>query len=373
MKILNHINLPETKIYKKISLLGMNKTLCMKLFKLMTRIRLCEEQLEIEYHPADEMKCPVHFCTGEEAVPASLTILLNKNDFLFSHHRSHGYYLSKKAPMKQLFAELYGKITGANAGIAGSQDISYPPKNFYSGAILSGATSIAVGTAIALQMKKKNNNIVVAGFGDAATDEGVFWESLNYASLKKLPIIFICENNNYSTFSPQKNRQSGLSISQKAKSFGVNSKSIFGNDISLVYKNLKDQISKTRNGGGPFLLETFTYRYSGHVGPLSDEFKGYRSQKELKFWKKNCPIKLFETSLKESNIINTAKIKKIKKDILKEIKDCFKFAQKSKFPKLKNWHSLNYANKSPVAQKLLKKLNNKNYDSSQKIVLPKGY
>ncbi len=106
MKILNHINLPETKIYKKISLLGMNKTLCMKLFKLMTRIRLCEEQLEIEYHPADEMKCPVHFCTGEEAVPASLTILLNKNDFLFSHHRSHGYYLSKKAPMKQLFAEL---------------------------------------------------------------------------------------------------------------------------------------------------------------------------------------------------------------------------------------------------------------------------
>ena len=371
--MLNHINLLKIKNYKKVSISGLNKNLCIKLYKLMFRIRLCEELLEKEYHPADEMKCPVHFCTGEEAVPASLSILLNKKDHLFSHHRSHGYYLAKNAPMKQLFAELYGKVTGANSGIAGSQDISYPQKNFYSGAILSGATSIAVGTAMALKMRNKNKNIVVAGFGDAATDEGAFWESLNYASLKKLPIIFVCENNNYSTFSPQKNRQSGLSISQKAKSFGVDSKSIFGNDISLVYKNLKDQVLKTRSGGGPFLLETFTYRYSGHVGPLSDEFKGYRTQKELRFWKDNCAIKLLEISLKKSNIINNVKIKKIKKDILKEIKDSFKFAKKSKFPKLKNWNFLNYASKSPVAEKLLKRADSKKYDSKQKIILPKGY
>ena len=127
-------------------------------------------------------------------------IILEDKDYLFSHHRSHGYYLAKNAPMKKLFAEIYGKETGANSGIAGSQDISFPKNNFYSGAILAGAVSIAAGAAVTLQMNKKNNQVVVAGFGEAATDEGVFWETINYAALKKLPIIFICENNNYSVF-----------------------------------------------------------------------------------------------------------------------------------------------------------------------------
>ncbi|MFL2875808.1 MAG: thiamine pyrophosphate-dependent dehydrogenase E1 component subunit alpha [Candidatus Pelagibacter sp.] len=371
--MLDHSSLPKIKNYKGISLSGITPKLSLKLYTNMMRIRLCEEELEREYHPADQMRCPVHFCTGEEAVPASLIELLESRDYLYSHHRSHGYYLAKKAPMKRLFAELYGKNTGANAGIAGSQDISFPQKNFFSGAILSGATSIAVGSAIALKMKNKNKNIVIAGFGDAATDEGVFWESLNYAGLKKLPIIFICENNNYSTFSPQKNRQSGLSISEKAKSFGVNSKAVFGNDVAKVYKILKDQIINTREGKGPFLLETFTYRYSGHVGPLSDEFKGYRPQKELNFWKNNCPIKLLETYLKKNNLINNKKVKKIKKVLLQEIKDSFKFAKKSKFPKLKNWRSLNYSDQNPLAKKLLKKFDRKEYNVKQKIILPKGY
>src|SRR5713101_480981 len=172
------------------------------LLRFMLRLRMCEEALAREYHPADEMRCPVHFCIGQEAVPAALSVLLTQDDYLFSHHRSHGHYLSKGAPIRAMFAELYGKETGANGGKAGSQDISYRPANFFSGAILAGATAIAVGAALGFQLRGERR-VVAAGFGESATDEGIFWETIGYAALRKLPVIFICENNKYSVFSPQ--------------------------------------------------------------------------------------------------------------------------------------------------------------------------
>jgi len=370
---LNHKDILKIGKYKNISLKNINRNLAIKLYTFMLRLRLCEEAIEKEYHPADEMRCPVHFCTGEEAVPASLNNILKNGDYLFSHHRSHGYYLAKNAPMEKLFAELYGKKTGANSGLAGSQDISYPENNFFSGAILSGATAIATGTALSLTMKKKNNNIVVAGFGDAATDEGIFWESLNYSSLKKLPILFVCENNNYSTFSPQSKRQSGRAIAEKAKAFGVESKSIFGNDVCLVYREMEKAISNARKGKGPFLLETFTYRYSGHVGPLSDEFVGYRSKKEIAFWKKNCPVQLFEEILIKKKYLNKNDIRNIKLKINNEIKNSFIYAKKSDFPTIDSWENLNLSKKTVFADKILKELDEKKFDSDQEIILPKGY
>ena len=370
---MKHKTIVKNFKFKELKLNSMSKILCLKLYKFMQRLRICEEELEKEYHPNDEMRCPVHFCTGQEVVPASLNILLKKNDFLFSHHRSHGYYLSKNAPMKKLFAEIYGKETGANSGIAGSQDISYPENKFYSGAILAGAASIAVGTAIALKKNKKNNQVVITGFGESATDQGIFWESLNYAALKKLPIIFVCENNNYSTYSPQHERQSGESISKRAKAFGVNSKSIFGNHVAEVFSELKKVVSMTRKGKGPFLLETFTYRYSGHVGPLSDDFQGYRTKKEISFWKKNDPIKIFQEALYKKKYLNTRKDSLIKKEIYREIKDSFKFAKNSKFPKPGSWLALNISTKSSSADKILKNIKQKRFDEKQKVILPKGY
>ena len=319
------------------------------------------------------MRCSVHFCSGEEAVPASLNNILESKDYLYSHHRSHGYYLAKNAPMKKLFAELYGKANGANSGIAGSQDISYPKNNFFSGAILAGATSIALGTAISFEMKRKIDSIVVAGFGDAATDQGIFWEGLNYAGLKKLPIIFVCENNNYSTFSPQSKRQGGKSIAERAKLFGVKSKTIFGNDVCLVYRELHKAVLNARKGKGPFLLETLTYRYSGHVGPLSDEFVGYRSKKEISFWKKNCPIVLFEEVLIKKKYLNKNDIKNIKVKINREINESFDYAKKSDFPVIDLLEDLNLSKKTPVADKILKELERKDFDFDQKVILPKGY
>ena len=373
MQLINHNNIFKIIKSKKISLKNINKKRALKLYFFMLKLRLIEEALSEEYHPADEMRCPVHFCAGQEAVPAALNNLLENKDYLFSHHRSHGYYLAKNAPLRKLFAEIYGKETGANSGIAGSQDISYPKNNFYSGAILAGAVSIAIGTAMALQMNKKNNRIVVAGFGEAAADEGVFWESINYAGLKKLPIIFVCENNNYSVFSPQSKRLGGVGISERAKIFGVNSKSIFGNNISLVHSELKKAILNARKNKGPFLLEAFTYRYNGHVGPLSDDLVGYRSEKEISFWKKNCPITLFEKALIKKKYLNKNDIKIMKKKINNEINDSFQYAKKSNFPSLSSWEDMNFSNKSPVADKILKDLEKKDFDESQKIIQVKGY
>ena len=373
MQLINHENILKIIKYKKISLKNINKKIAIKLYFFMLKLRLCEEALSEEYHPADEMRCPVHFCAGQEAVPASLNSILENKDYLFSHHRSHGYYLAKNAPMRKLFAEIYGKETGANSGIAGSQDISYPKNNFFSGAILAGAVSIALGSAITLQMNQKNNQVVVAGFGEAAADEGIFWESINYAGLKKLPIIFVCENNNYSVFSPQSKRLGGGGIAERAKAFGVKSKSIFGNDVCLVHSELYNAILNARKNKGPFLLETFTYRYNGHVGPLSDDLVGYRSKKEISFWKKNCPISLLEEALIKKKYLNKNDIKNMKTKINNEIKDSFNYAEKSNFPVLNSWEDLNYCNRTPVADKILKDLEKTNFDEDQKIIQAKGY
>ena len=340
----------------------------------MKRLRICEVELEKEYHPADQMRCPVHFCVGQEAIPAALSEILNENDYLFSHHRSHGYYLAKNCPTKYLFAELYGKKTGANGGLAGSMDLSYPKNNFFGGAILAGAASIAMGVAMSFKLNKNNKNVVFAGLGDGATEEGLFWETLNYSSLKKLPIIYVCENNNYSTFSPQSKRQVGDSISKRAASFGVKSFQIFGNDVSKLYQIFNSTSKQARKGKGPFLVEAFTYRTSSHVGTIIEEQNiKYRDSKEQIFWKKNDPIKVLEKFL-ESKLILNKKIKsKLEEKIFSEIQKSFLFAKKSKFPSENNWKNLNYDSSHSKLKIKLRKLNSSIFDIDQSQVPTKGF
>ena len=315
------------------------------------------------------MRCPVHFCIGQEAVPTVLNSLLRRTDFLFSHHRSHGYYLSKNAPLKKLVAELYGKKNGSNGGLAGSQDISYPENNFFAGAILAGSIGIAVGNAFAQKLDKKNN-ITVVGFGESACDVGLFWESINYAFLKKLPILFICENNNYSVFSPQKKRQAGDEIFRKVRKFGKNSDIIFGNNIGTLYKKINTILKKIRKSPQPFFLEVLTYRQSSHYGPESDLNIGYRSKNELDFWKKFCPVEMFENKLIQKKIINKSFIKTINDKYLREIKNAITFSKNSEFPKKFNLNKLNYSEETIQQKKIIKVRDNfqKLNISKQKII-----
>jgi TPP-dependent pyruvate/acetoin dehydrogenase alpha subunit len=342
------------------------------LHRFMLRLRLCEEALAREYHPADEMRCPVHFCVGQETVPAALSLLLRDDDYLYCHHRSHGYYLAKRAPMPALFAELYGKATGANAGLAGSQDISFASRRFFSGAILAGATAIASGTALALQLKG-GDQVAIAGFGESATDEGIFWETVNYAALAKLPVVFVCENNNYSVFSPQLKRTLLDNISERVRTFGVPCRAVFGNDALLVHRALGEAIARARAGEGPSFVEAYTYRWSGHYGPVSDDLVGYRPQQHLEAWKKNCPIDLLEEAMRARELLSADDREAFVRAFEAEIDAAFRFAKSSPFPALPEWRSLNFASATPEADRLLSEVDLGEFDSRQQAEQAKGY
>lgn len=372
MNALSHAEILRAGPYKGVKIDKGEAETARSLFRFMQRLRMCEEALAREYHPADEMRCPVHFCVGQETVPAALSLLLRDDDYLFSHHRSHGYYLAKDAPMDALFAELYGKRTGASGGLAGSQDISFPSRNFFSGAILGGATAISIGAALGCQLRR-TTQVAVAGFGESATDEGIFWETVNYAAVAKLPVVFVCENNKYSVFSPQLKRQALDNISARVAAFGVRSTAIFGNDAMSVYRTLGKEIAAARAGEGPAFIEAYTYRWSGHYGPESDDLVGYRDASELAAWKQNCPISLLKEAMQRQSIIAPDEIESLKRAVASEIEQCFKFAKSSPFPSLPDWETLNSSPISPMADKLLAEFELADFDAQQKPNQAKGY
>ena len=299
----------------------------------MLRIRRVEEALIREYHPADEMRCPVHFCVGQEAPPAGVLFNLGREDYAFTGHRSHGYYLAKGGSLQGLFAELYGKSTGSNGGKAGHQEISDEAVNFYSGTILVGTLAIGAGAALASQMRGEDRVTVVV-FGDGGADQGIVYETLNFAALKKLPMVFICENNLYSTYSRQSSRQQVCDISGRARVFGVPSRRLYGNDALSVFRASRHAVSRARNGLGPSLLELETYRYCGHVGPEDDDHLQYRTQEELQAWQDRDPIDGLRDSMLESSMIDRRHIEAIEATITEEIADAFRFAKSSPFPEL---------------------------------------
>lgn len=372
MKVLSHAEILRAGRYSGVRIDNSESDTAKMLYRFMLRLRMCEETLAKEYHPADEMRCPVHFCVGQEAVPAALSLLLGDDDYLFCHHRSHGYYLAKNAPMDALFAELYGRRTGANGGLAGSQDISFPSRNFYSGAILAGATAISVGAALGFRLKG-TAQVAVAGFGESATDEGVFWEAVNYAAVAKVPVIFVCENNKYSVFSPQMKRQAIDNLSARVATFGMRSTALFGNDVMEVYRTLRDEIVCARAGEGPAFVEAYTYRWSGHYGPASDDLVGYRDPAEVEAWKRNCPISLLEDAMRTNAILGPGDREIFEREIQAEIDESFRFAKSSPFPAAPDWRALNFSPSSPVADELLVDFDTTHFDAHQETQQAKGY
>ena len=372
MNPLTHASILAAGPYRGLTLHAGEQQTALALYRFMLRLRMCEEALAREYHPADEMRCPVHFCVGQEAVPAALSLLLRPSDYLYSHHRSHGYYLAKGAPMDRLFAELYGKATGANGGLAGSQDISYPQARFYSGAILGGATAIAAGSALASKLNG-TGEVVVAGFGEAATDEGIFWETVNYATVAKLPLVLVCENNKYSVFSPILKRTALDNISERIRGFGMASDRVFGNDAPLAHRTLAAALERARSGAGPAFVEAYTYRWSGHYGPVPDDPVGYREPGELEAWKKNCPIDLLEAELRRRGLIDDAQRRSLVAENQREIETAFRFAKESPFPQAPDWRRLNWSDRTPEADRLLADVEAGEYDAHQAAQQAKGY
>jgi TPP-dependent pyruvate/acetoin dehydrogenase alpha subunit len=260
----------------------------LRLYRMAYLIRRTEETLMAEYHPADEMRCPIHFCVGQEAMPAALALLLRRADVLMSHYRSHGYYLAKGAALEAMVAEFYGKATGSNRGVAGSMELGSHDQNFYSGAIVGGSLVMPLGAAFA-QRYRGVDDISVAVIGDGAFDEGTTYEMLNLAALHHLPLLVVCENNRYAAHTPIERRLT-TPLLDRVAAFGLDTESHDGNDAELLLRVTGRLIADIRGGGGPRFLEVETYRLCGHVGPGDDAALGYRSREEIERWRKRDPV-----------------------------------------------------------------------------------
>jgi pyruvate dehydrogenase E1 component alpha subunit len=303
-----------------------------RLYYELLRIRMVEEKIA-ELYPEQEMRCPVHLCSGQEAVSVGVCANLSNNDYVMSTHRSHGHYLAKGASLKKMMAELYGKVTGCSKGKGGSMHLVDLSVGFLGAAPIVGSTvPIAVGAAFGSVMRG-DRRVAVVFFGDGATEEGVFHESINFAALKSLPVVFVCEHNLYSVYSPLSVRQpEGREIFWLAKGHGVESYQADGNDVIEVYKLAEKAIQKARRGEGPTFFEFKTYRWREHCGPYYDHDLGYRSEGEFQYWKERCPIKRLEERLLEGGILCNQDIQAMVRDLRAEIEAAVTFAKDSPFP-----------------------------------------
>ena len=302
-----------------------------EMYVTMVRIRKFEEAVG-ELVSKNEIICPCHLYIGEEAVATGVCATLRKDDYVFSTHRSHGHYIAKGGDVKALTAELYGKATGCSKGRGGSMHLASPDVGLPgSSAIVAGTIPLAVGTALAFSLQKRDS-VSVAFFGDGAANEGTFYESLNFASLKKLPVIFVCENNLYSTHLPISACLANTDIYKIAETFNMTSVRVDGNDVIAIFKAANKVIADARSGKGPTLIECMTYRWRGHVGPNFDIDKGLRTKEELEYWMNRCPIKALEEFLLEQGFISKSDKNKIYASIEKEVDEALVFAKESHYP-----------------------------------------
>lgn len=306
------------------------KELHQLLFEMM-RIRQVQLAIESRY-PENEMKTPVHLCIGQEAVAVGVCTNLKKDDFINSTHRGHGHYLAKGGDLRALIAELYGRESGCSKGRGGSMHLVDTTVSHYgSSSIVGGGISIGTGMGLAIKMQKKNN-VSVIFFGDGAADEGALYESINFAALKKLPVIFILENNQYSVCSHVSVRQAGNNIFHTMSAKLLLTKIVNGNNVLNVCDSVHQAVARARAGRGPSFIECRTYRVRGHAGCESQDIAGYRRVEEIEYWKALCPVAAFQKKLLKKKMLTLNEIKKMKKKIDDQIKDAFAFALQSPAP-----------------------------------------
>ena len=302
------------------------------LYYEMFRIRKTQLRIEALYH-LDEMKTPIHLCIGQEAIPVGVCANLNSGDYISSSHRSHGHYLAKGGDLKGLIAELYCRETGCSKGRGGSMHIvDTSVGHMGSSSIVGGGIPIGTGLALAIHMKKQNR-VSVVFLGDGAADEGVLYESINFAILKKLPVIYIYENNQFSVCSHISARQAGEIIFHATPPDYMFTKTVGGNAVLEVYEATREAVLRARNGQGPSFIECKTYRMRGHAGAGSDAGPGYRPAEEISFWESKCPVTTFREKLLQKGLISQKDVKDMEKDIAFEIDEAFHFAQESPLPK----------------------------------------
>jgi acetoin:2,6-dichlorophenolindophenol oxidoreductase subunit alpha len=315
--------------------LSINKKTKLSLYSKMKLIRAVEEKL-VELHPEQLMKTPFHLYIGQEAIAAGVCLNLKNTDLIFSNHRSHGHYLAKGGNIKNFFSEMYNKKNGCSSGRGGSMHlIDTQAGHMGSSSIMAGTIPISVGAALSFKFKKNKKNVSVCFFGDGAVDEGVLYESFNFASLHKLNVIFVCENNKLSVNSKISVRRPKDNLTEISSSFGIYSKRLDGNDALKVYSEVNRIREKQIKSSMPALIECDTTRLKDHIGIMND--KNY-----LKLVQK-CPIYKLEKSLLKQKILNKDNLKKIQDSINYKIYIANKHGKKSSLPSAKNLKDYTFA------------------------------
>jgi len=284
----------------------------------------------------------MHLSTGSEAVSVGICSALEKSDFVIGGHRSHGIYLAKNGSLDQFMSELFGKANGCSGGRGGSMHLISPENGVLGTTPILGATiPIGVGSGLASKIKS-DESITAIFFGDGATDEGVFYESLNLAALYELPVIFVCENNGYSIFQEQKDRTKLDNISTRGEAFGVPGFVVDGNDVMSVFEITKKILPMVRLGK-PILLECKTNRWRQHVGAKYDFEIGFGTKKDLENVIENRdPIKILTAHVLSNNLMKEAEILKISKMVQNEVKESLEYARKSEFPQLSSFYDFEF-------------------------------
>jgi TPP-dependent pyruvate/acetoin dehydrogenase alpha subunit len=303
-----------------------------KLLWHMKRIRFVEETIAERYSEG-KMRCPTHLSIGQEAVAAGVGIVLRSDDLAVSGHRAHAHYLAKGGSLPAMIAEIYGKTTGCARGKGGSMHLVDESVGFMgSTAIVGGTVPIGVGLAYGIKLKSRDQ-VSCVFIGDAVAEAGVFFESVNFAVLKKLPVLFVCENNMYSVYSPLRVRQpEGRAIYEMVSALGLPATHGDGNDSIAVLEAVNAAVSEIRGGKGPCFLEFTTYRWREHCGPYYDNDIGYRSEAEFLEWKAKEPIGALETSMLSRGSISRQELGQMDAGIEREVKAAFEFADSSPFP-----------------------------------------
>ena len=311
----------------------------LELHRMMMLIRLFEEALE-EMFSRGLLHGTMHLSIGQEATAAGACLALQKDDLITSTHRGHGHCLAKGAEPYKMFAELLGREDGYCRGRGGSMHIAdLSNGNLGANGIVAGSLTISVGAALSFQMQKKEN-IILCFFGDGAVNEGSFHEALNLASLWNLPVLFLCENNQYGMSMATDKAVAGDSIASRGTSYGIESIQIDGNDVEAVYENVLNFKNEILSSGGPKFIEAVTYRYRGHS---KSDRNLYRTSDEIEYWKEEKdPIKRYIGKLIESGI-SEDKLKDIDTDVKDLIRKSVKQALDSPLSPITNLEEDSYA------------------------------
>lgn len=309
-----------------------------RLYREMRMIRSAEERMA-QIYPTDKIRSPMHLSIGQESIAVGVCNSLKKEDVVAGTYRGHALYLAKGGDLKKMVAELYGKKTGCAGGKGGSMHLISTEANVLGTSAVVGTTiPVLVGYAMALKREGKGR-VAVVFMGDGATEEGVFYESLNFAALHKLPVVFVCENNNYAIYTHIKKRWSAPTICERVAGFGIPTKRFEDGDVFAIREHIDRHLPLMRSGEmGPIFLECLTYRWLEHVGPGEDFHLGHRTRDEMEYWKANDQIDRL------GKMISPHSKAKIDSEIEKSVMDAVEFAENSPFPNDEELYTHVYSN-----------------------------